>query len=155
MARLWSAPPDRSGDVALVWSSAFKWSAPRGLIPPEGGTPNSPKRHRASTTPARLPRWGPRLLAAALQTRLLKIKIPSPQPARKQQAGDGSFFPKGNFPVRPEHLCASVQKLQEHSGRSPGFNHSLRNDLHSGATARESHPLPYSSRFDAGHPNAF
>ncbi len=50
--------------------------------------------------------------------------------------------------MRPEHLCASVQKLL-------ALIIPLRNDLHSGATARESHPLPYSSRFDAGHPNAF
>jgi hypothetical protein len=36
-------------------------------------------------------------------------------------------------------------------GRSPGFTIN-RDGIHSGATARDFHPLPYSSR-NAGHPN--
>jgi hypothetical protein len=45
--------------------------------------------------------------------------------------------------MRPEHLCAGVQNCSSHSGRSPGFA-SLWRRIHSGATARDSHPLPYS-----------
>ena len=159
MARFWSAPAESrrvGSDGALFWISAFTRSAPRGLIPPEGSTPNNPKRHRATTTPARLPRWGPRLRAAALQTRLLKIKIPSPQHLRESnRLATGSSFRKEisrcglNTFARAFKSCKSIQ------AGLLALIIPLRNDLHSGATARESHPLPYSSRFDAGHPNAF
>jgi len=44
----------RCGDGALIWSFAFTRSASRGFIPPEGGTPNNPKRRRASLTGALL-----------------------------------------------------------------------------------------------------
>ena len=56
----------------------------------------------------------------------------------------------------PEHLFAGVLKLLQRSGRSPGFASLTTSEvIHSGATARDSHPLPYSPRFYAGHPNVF
>jgi hypothetical protein len=63
--------------------------------------------------------------------------------------------------VRPERLSASVQKLQS-MGRSPGLENcrfhysrsSQQQSQHSGATARDSHPFPYSPHF-LGHPDAF
>src|SRR5438309_4450138 len=52
----------------------------------------------------------------------LKFKIPSPLlPRTGRQAGDGIFFGKKKFPLRPEHLFAGVQMLLKRSGRSPGF----------------------------------
>ncbi len=53
-------------------------------------------------------------------------------------------------PVRPERLSASVQKLQSVEGRSPGLGLADSVDRiahHSGATARDSHPFPYSPHF--------
>jgi len=56
--------------------------------------------------------------------------------------------------MRPEHLFAGVQKLLQRSGRSPGFASLAGSEsIHSGATARDSHPLPYSPRFYARHLN--
>ena len=58
--------------------------------------------------------------------------------------------------MRPEHLFAGVQKLLQRSGRSPDFaSPTIGEVIHSGATARDSHPLPYSPRFYAGHLNVF
>src|SRR5689334_9561322 len=41
----------------------------------------------------------------------------------------------------PKHLSASVEKAKKRQGRSPGSENISH---HSGATARDSHPLPYS-----------
>jgi hypothetical protein len=45
----------------------------------------------------------------------------------------------------PKHLCASVVKAAEHLGQVSWLKERLRSH-HSGATARELHPLPYSLR---------
>jgi hypothetical protein len=64
-------------------------------------------------------------------------------------------------PGRPERLSASVRKLRSIVGRSPDLKDcaSLREVVnrkphHSGATARDSHPFPYSPHL-LGHPDAF
>jgi len=88
----------------------------------------------------------------------LIFKIPSPLlRAIGDRLATGSFFGKQKFPLRPEHLFAGVQKLLQRSGRSPDFwlRYAISEVIHSGATARDSHPLPYSPRFYAGHPNVF
>ena len=57
------------------------------------------------------------------ETLSFKIKIPSPFCHPKaDRLATGSLF-REEFPLRPEHLFAGVQKLQPHSGRSPGFDH--------------------------------
>jgi len=58
--------------------------------------------------------------------------------------------------MRPEHLFAGVQKLLHVRAGLLAFASPANSEaIHSGATARDSHPLPYSPRFYAGHLNAF
>jgi hypothetical protein len=53
----------------------------------------------------------------------LKPKIQNPATSSatlRRQAGDGIFSGKEKS-LRPEHLFAGIQKLQQRPGRSPGF----------------------------------
>src|SRR6185437_1141475 len=60
----------------------------------------------------------------------------------------------GKFPARPEHLSrAFKQAANVQAGLLASHRFRLAM-LHSGATARDSHPLPYSPRFYARHLNA-
>jgi hypothetical protein len=77
-----------------------------------------------------------------------KDKIPSPfLPRKSDRLATGSFL-RREFPWRPEHPCARRSKAATASGQVSWLLHRRfkRDDLHSGATARDSHPLPYSSR---------
>ena len=67
---------------------------------------------------------------------------------RKRQAGDGIFAEKRISQGGLNTLARGVRKLQTASGQVSWLlhRHFLSDDLHSGATARDSHPLPYSSR---------
>lgn len=67
------------------------------------------------------------------------------------------LFRKREFRLRPEHPCARRSKAATAFRQVSWLRSSLAiaDDLHSGATARDSHPLPYYSRSNAGHPNAF
>ena len=60
--RLWSAPAERSGDGALA---GLRWCSRKA----------NPKRCRATTTPARLPRRGPRCLAPHSKSHLTTIFV--------------------------------------------------------------------------------
>jgi len=89
---------------------------------------------------------------------ILKFKIPSPLLPREATGWRRDHFSEEQkFPLRPEHLFAGVQKLLQRSGRSPDFwlRFTISKVIHSGATLRDSHPLPYSPRFYAGHLNVF
>jgi hypothetical protein len=97
----------------------------------------------------------PRRSSGALQISL-KIQNPVTSSAtRSDRLATGSFSEKQKFPLRPEHLFAGVQKLLQRSGRSPDFwlRYEISEVIHSGATVRDSHPLPYSPRFYVGHLN--
>ena len=99
------------------------------------------------------------LLMQNRQSQLLrcwKIKIPPPLPLRKtQQAGDGIFLERENSHCGLNTLCAKCPKLLSAFGQVSWLCFALAGErIHSGATARDSHPLPYSPRFDARHPNA-
>ena len=73
---------------------------------------------------------------------------------RSAAGSDGIFYGR-KFPVRPEHLFAGVQNCDSvPAGLLASASLKTSDALHSGATARDSHPLPYSPRFYAGHLNA-
>ena len=60
---------------------------------------------------------------ASLEETFVKLKIQNPvtlSATQRRQAGDGIFSGKEKS-LRPEHLFAGVQKLQQRPGRSPGF----------------------------------
>jgi hypothetical protein len=73
---------------------------------------------QAATNPKRRRRFA---LPAYSKNLNLKSKIPSPSCLTKTTGSDG-IFSEEEFPVRPEHLFAGVQMLQQRSGRSPGFD---------------------------------
>jgi hypothetical protein len=84
-----------------------------------------------------------------LPTATLKRQNPVDLSAtRKRQAGDGIFSEERETHSGLNTLARGVRKLQTASGQVSWLLHRrlISNDLHSGATARESHPLPYSSR---------
>jgi len=75
-----------------------------------------------------------------------------------RQAGDGNLSLRRDFHGGLNNLARGVRKLQTAFGQVSWLLHRRfdgDDDLHSGATARDSHPLPYSPRSDAGQPNAF
>src|SRR3989441_11222024 len=99
------------------------------------------------------------LLMQNRQSQLLrcwKIKIPPPLPLLKtHQAGDGIFVERENSHCGLNTLCAKCPKLLSAFGQVSWLCFALAGEhIHSGATSRDSHPLPYSPRFDASHPNA-
>lgn len=82
----------------------------------------------------------------------LKLKIPSPSlPRERRQVATGSFARR--FPVRPEHLARAFKCCDNVQAGLLASRRFRLATLHSGATARDSHPLPYSPRFYAGHRN--
>jgi hypothetical protein len=89
---------------------------------------------------------------------MLKIQNPVTISAtRKRQAGDGIFSWKRIPRSGLNTLARGVRKLQTASGQVSGFCivTSPSDDLHSGATARDSHPLPFSSRSTRDTQDAF
>jgi len=74
----------------------------------------------------------------------------------KRQAGDGTFFQQKNSHCglntfsRAFKSCCNVR-----AGLLAFASPASREVIHSGATARDSHPLPYSPHFYAGHLNVF
>ena len=86
----------------------------------------------------------------------MKLKTQNPvtsSATQRRQAGDGIFFGKQNSHCGLNAFSRAFNKLQQRSGRSPDFASPLNGEvIHSGATVRDSHPLPYSPRFYAGHP---
>jgi hypothetical protein len=55
--------------------------------------------------------------------------------------------------MRPEHLFAGVHNCCNVRAGLLALLHLFSEVIHSGATARDSHPLPYSPRFYARHLN--
>jgi hypothetical protein len=118
--------------------------------------------------PPRTTRTHKRNNAVAFSTTSLRLgecakrkKVPPTSRFRGKGTGYRRDFGNSGRPVRPERLSASVQKLQSTMGRSPGLkNRRLvlqnvnRHSHHSGATARDSHPFPYSPR-QHGAPRRF
>ena len=93
---------------------------------------------------------------------LVLAKIPPIVDPSRKGTGGRRDLKKTSEPGRPERLSASVRKLQSIVGRSPDLkncrfdyaNRSKQKPHHSGATARDSHPFPYSPHL-LGHPDAF
>jgi len=87
----------------------------------------------------------PLCFAGALQIFCSKIKNPVTFCRAKATGWRRDLSRKENS-LRPEHLFAGVQKLLSvQAGLLALFIASKTGDeLHSGATARDSHPLPYS-----------
>src|SRR5205085_10638256 len=106
---------------------------------------NNPKRRRRFALPAHSKSG-------------LIFKIPSPLlPRDRRQAGDGIIFRKSrnshcdlNTFSRAFKSCCNVR-----AGLLTFASLTTSEVIHSGATARDSHPLPYSPRFYAGHQNVF
>jgi hypothetical protein len=89
---------------------------------------------------------------------LLKSKIQNPvtsSATRSDRLATGSFSEEQKFPrdlntfSRAFKSCCNVRA----GLLTFGFALHISEVIHSGATARDSHPLPYSPRFYAGHLN--
>lgn len=142
--------------TAIIWSApanaAQRWLGLFG-VPPSGGVGFSWPMPRKRGTPNKAP--SPLRSADTLQICLPKNKIPSPfLPREERQAGDGISFER-RIPCGLNTFSRAFTSCNSVPAGLLALFIARRDKLHSGATARDSHPLPYSPRFDAGHPNAF